>query len=198
MSFTLFFVLFGSYLLGAVPFGLVLTRLAGLGDIRKIGSGNIGATNVLRTGNKFLAFLTLVLDSAKGAVAVLIVALYAPGFEQAAGLAAMLGHMFPVWLRFKGGKGVATGLGVMLAVSWPVALVALAVWILTVALFRISSLGAIVAVGVSPLLALYVGQSDVSLFCAGLAILILGKHHANIRRLIRGEEPRIGGRRSSK
>ncbi|HXV74409.1 MAG TPA: glycerol-3-phosphate 1-O-acyltransferase PlsY, partial [Sphingomonadales bacterium] len=133
------FVVLG-YLLGSIPFGLLLTRLAGLGDIRKLGSGNIGATNVLRTGNKAVAAATLLLDAAKGTAAVLIAERYAPGFAAMAGAAALLGHCFPVWLKFEGGKGVATLMGALMAFSWPVGVAALAVWIAVAALFRFSSL----------------------------------------------------------
>jgi glycerol-3-phosphate acyltransferase PlsY len=181
------------YLLGSVPFGLVLTRLAGLGDIRAIGSGNIGATNVLRTGNKKLAALTLVLDAAKGAAAALIAAPL--GGALAAMLAAggaMLGHTFPVWLGFKGGKGVATALGILLAVAWPVGLAACATWLATAFLFRISSLAALVAVGLAPLYGWMLAGGPLALFCALIAALVLIRHHANIGRLIRGQEPRIG------
>jgi len=189
--------LVAGYLLGSVPFGLVLTRLAGLGDIRQIGSGNIGATNVLRTGHKGLALATLLLDGGKGAIAALL-ALWLGG-EQAmllAGFAAVLGHNFPVWLGFKGGKGVATTVGTLVAVSWPVGLAAMVTWTVTAAVFRISSLAALVALALSPGFALYFAGPEYAAMAAGLAVLGIYRHKANIVRLIRGEEPRIGGKKT--
>lgn len=180
-----------AYLLGSVPFGLVLTRLAGLGDIRVIGSGNIGATNVLRTGCKGLAALTVLCDGGKGAVAVLLAEYVVPGTGQFAGLAALLGHMFPVWLRFKGGKGVATMLGIWLALSWPAALTGAALWVLTAAITRTSSLAALVAVGFSPFLVWFFGPINAVWLATTIAVLVFLKHKANIRRLIAGTEPRI-------
>ncbi|WP_455373531.1 glycerol-3-phosphate 1-O-acyltransferase PlsY [Limibacillus halophilus] len=183
----------GGYLFGAIPFGLVLTRLAGLGDLRKIGSGNIGATNVLRTGRKDLAALTLLLDSGKGAIAALVAAKWGPDAMLAAGFAAVLGHNFPVWLRFKGGKGVATTLGTLLAVAWEVGLASCGTWLLVAALFRISSLAALIALAASPLFAwLIYGDLQLVQFTGLLALLAWVRHHANIRRLLKGEEPRIG------
>ncbi|WP_455178237.1 glycerol-3-phosphate 1-O-acyltransferase PlsY [Azospirillum melinis] len=181
------------YLLGSIPFGLVLTRMAGLGDIRQIGSGNIGATNVLRTGNKPLALATLLLDSGKGAIAALL-ALWWAGPEAAvlAAGGAMLGHSFPVWLGFKGGKGVATAIGVLLAISWPVGLLACLTWIVMAALFRISSLSALTALGLSPLTGWYFGGPLVGGLCLFIAVLVFIRHEANIRRLLKGEEPKIG------
>ncbi len=192
------------YLLGSVPFGVVLTRLAGLGDIRKIGSGNIGATNVLRTGRKGLAAATLVLDGAKGAVAALIGAHWGPDIALLAGLGAVIGHLFPVWLHFKGGKGVATTLGVLIAVDWPTGLAACLTWLIVAAVFRISSLAALLALAAAPLYAGYLpllwapghvmgGDLQIAELAAILAVLVWIKHHTNIRRLLRGEEPRIGG-----
>jgi len=187
------------YLLGSIPFGLVLTRMAGLGDIRQIGSGNIGATNVLRTGNKPLALATLLLDSGKGAIAALLAFAWAgPAFLglEAAVLAAggaMLGHSFPVWLGFKGGKGVATAIGVLLAVCWPAGLLACLTWLVMAGLFRISSLSALTALGLSPLTGWYFGGPLVAGLCLFIAVLVFIRHEANIRRLLKGEEPRIGG-----
>ncbi len=182
-----------AYLLGSVPFGIVLARLFGLGDLRKVGSGNIGATNVLRTGNKPAAALTLVLDAGKGAIAVLLArALLGEDAAQLAGIAAFLGHCFPVYLGFKGGKGVATFLGTLLALAWPIGLAACALWAATAALFRISSLAALVAAAGSPLAAVALGRADAALFCAALAVLIFIRHDQNIARLLRGTEPRIG------
>jgi len=183
------------YLLGSIPFGLLLTRAAGLGDIRQIGSGNIGATNVLRTGNKGLAAATLLLDAAKGAVAVLI-ARYYLGETPAmlAGLAAFIGHIFPVWLGFKGGKGVATYLGVLAALAWQCALVFAALWLTVAAATRISSLAAIIATVASPIAAWLLGDADLAAVVALMSLIILIKHRANIERLIAGEEPRIGSK----
>lgn len=187
-----------AYLLGSVPFGLVLTRLAGLGDIRAIGSGNIGATNVLRTGRKGLAAATVLLDAGKGAAAVLIAARFGPDMAVLAAAGAVLGHCFPVWLRFKGGKGVATALGTWLALSWPVGLIACGVWLLVAALSRYSSLAALTAIAVAPLAAWRIEgpqQAEIGLF---IAVLVWIRHHQNIRRLLRGEEGRINFRRSNK
>lgn len=187
----------GGYLLGSIPFGMVLARLAGYGDIRKIGSGNIGATNVLRTGNKPLALATLLLDSGKGGIATLL-ALWLGG-QEAALLAAggsMLGHAFPVWLGFKGGKGVATALGVLLAIAWPVGLFACATWLLTAVLFRISSLSALVALALSPLFGWWWAGPDVAGLAAFIAVLVFIRHKDNIGRLLAGTEPRIGGKKA--
>ncbi|WP_207476176.1 glycerol-3-phosphate 1-O-acyltransferase PlsY [Arenibaculum pallidiluteum] len=184
------------YLLGSIPFGLVLSRLFGYGDIRNIGSGNIGATNVLRTGNKALAAATLVLDSGKGAFAALLAGLYGPEMAIVAGAGAMLGHTFPVWLGFKGGKGVATALGVLLAVSWPTGLAACALWLLTALVVRISSLSALVAIGLSPLVGWYFGGPAIAQLALFIAVLVFLRHHSNIRRLLRGEEPRIGAKKA--
>ena len=184
------------YLLGSVPFGLVLTRLAGLGDIRQIGSGNIGATNVLRTGHKGLALATLLLDGGKGAMAVgLVWALLGRDLVPVAGFAAVLGHNFPVWLGFKGGKGVATTFGTLMAASWPVGLACCGTWIVTAALFRFSSLAALVGLALSPGFALYFAGPQYAIMAAGLAVLGFYRHKSNIIRLIRGEEPRIGAKK---
>lgn len=182
------------YVLGSIPFGLVLTRVAGLGDIRKVGSGNIGATNVLRTGNKTLAAATLLLDGGKGAAAFFLFA-WAVGPDAAllAGVAAVFGHSFPVWLGFKGGKGVATTLGLLLAAAWPVGVGACLTWLLVAALFRFSSLAALVALGMAPLYAFYMENERLAWAAALLAVLSFVRHHANIRRLLKGEESRIGG-----
>ena len=186
--------LVGGYLLGSVPFGLLLTRLAGLGDIRRIGSGNIGTTNVLRTGRKDLAALTLLLDGGKGAAAVLVAQVFwGPDMALMAGLGAVLGHLFPLWLRFKGGKGVATTLAVVLALHPAVGATACLAWLVTAALFRFSSLAALVAIASAPLFAWWIAV-DLQLveMTAVLAALVWSRHLANIRRLIKGEEPRIG------
>ena len=185
------------YLLGSIPFGLVLTRLAGLGDIRRIGSGNIGATNVLRTGRKGLAAATLLLDAAKGAAAVLIGARIAGDVGVlAAGLGAITGHLFPVWLGFSGGKGVATGLGVLLAAAPPAGLGAALVWLGMAFVTRISSASALTACLAAPAIAALAGTSwPVEALVTITAALIVGRHHANIRRLLAGTEPRIGGPR---
>jgi acyl phosphate:glycerol-3-phosphate acyltransferase len=183
-----------SYLLGSIPFGVVITRLMHLGDLRSIGSGNIGATNVLRTGNKGAAALTLALDAGKGAVAVLVArALLADPLATAlAGLGAFLGHLFPVWLGFRGGKGVATFLGILLALAFPVGLIACATWLATAFAFRISSLAALVAAAAAPLWLWLLGPGEYVWLGAALAVLVFVRHHANIRRLAAGTEPRIG------
>ena len=183
------------YLLGSIPFGLVLTRLAGLGDVRNIGSGNIGATNVLRTGRKGLAAATLILDAAKGAAAVLIVAALWPDLAQLpglAGIAAFLGHLFPVWLGFRGGKGVATLIGVVAALLWPAALIVAAVWILMLLLTRYSSVGGMSAAIAAPIAAFFLDRVDLAMLFLGLALLVLWKHSANIGRLFKGTEPKVG------
>ena len=185
--------LFG-YLLGSIPFGLLLTKVAGLGDIRGIGSGNIGATNVLRTGRRGLAAATLLLDGLKGVAAVLIGDWLAdPDIALLAGLAAVLGHLFPVWLNFKGGKGVATGLGVLIAASWPVGVAACAVWLLVAAIARLSSLAALAAFASAPCVALVLEEFGLVKLAFTIAVLVFVRHQANIRRLFAGTEPRIGG-----
>jgi glycerol-3-phosphate acyltransferase PlsY len=181
------------YGLGSIPFGMILARAMGLGNLREIGSGNIGATNVLRTGNKTAAFGTLVLDGGKGAVAVLLArCLAGEDAAQLAGLMAFVGHCFPVWLGFKGGKGVATFLGLMLALAWPVGLACCAVWAVTAALTRISSLSAIVAACSSTIWMLVLGYGQAVVLGAALTALILWRHKSNITRLRAGTEPRIG------
>lgn len=190
--------LVGGYLLGSVPFGLVLARLAGFGDIRSIGSGNIGATNVLRTGSKPLAFATLLLDGGKGAVAALIcAAAIGPDAGLVAGFAAVLGHNFPVWLGFKGGKGVATTLGVLIAAAWPVGIAACLTWFAMAVVFRYSSLAAIIALASSPFWAYWLSGGGMVALAAALAILGIARHHANIRRLLHGAEPKIGQKKDS-
>ena len=185
-------VVAAAYLIGSIPFGLLLTRAAGLGDIRKVGSGNIGATNVLRTGNKGLAALTLFLDGAKGTVAVLLAQRFGPELGVVAAAMAVIGHVFPVWLKFKGGKGVATAIGVLLGLSWPVGLLVCGTWLLVAAVFRYSSLAALVALAAAPAYAWYLGdiqRGELAIFVAALVWL---RHHQNIRRLLKGEEPKIG------
>jgi len=185
------------YLLGSIPFGLLVTRLAGLGDIRSIGSGNIGATNVLRTGRKDLALATLLLDGGKGAVAVLIARMVNEDLTVLAGGAAILGHLFPVWLKFKGGKGVATTLGTLIAANWMVGIGACLVWLAMAVLFRYSSLSALIAVAASPFLALWLGTVPQAWLAAFAAILVWLRHHENIRRLLKGEEPKIGKKKEA-
>jgi acyl phosphate:glycerol-3-phosphate acyltransferase len=181
------------YLLGSIPFGLLLTRASGLGDIRAIGSGNIGATNVLRTGKRGLAAATLLLDGGKGAAAVLIAAwLWGAWAAPWAALGAVLGHMFPVWLAFRGGKGVATGLGVLLAAFWPVGVIACATWLVVAKLVRISSAGALAAFATAPIAALAFHRQALALVALVIAALIFLRHSDNIRRLLAGTEPRIG------
>lgn len=181
------------YLLGSIPFGIVLTRLFGLGDLRQIGSGNIGATNVLRTGNKPAALATLILDSGKGAAAVLIArALAAEDAAQLAGLMAFLGHCFPVWLGFKGGKGVATFLGLLLGLAFPIGLAACATWLAGAVLTRISSASALLAAALAPVWASVLGYPHIVVLTAVLAVIVFIRHHQNIARIIAGSEPKIG------
>jgi acyl phosphate:glycerol-3-phosphate acyltransferase len=183
------------YLLGSIPFGMVLTRRMGLGDLRSIGSGNIGATNVLRTGNKTAAALTLVLDGGKGAVAVLLARLFAgEDAAQIAALMAMLGHCYPVWLGFRGGKGVATFLGILLALAWPVGLGCCIAWALAAATSRISSMGALAAAAISTFLLVLLGYGEALLLGIALTLLIFWRHRENIRRIKAGTEPRIGAK----
>ncbi len=182
-----------AYLIGSIPFGLVLTRLAGLGDVRRIGSGNIGATNVLRTGNKPLAAATLVLDGAKGAVAVTIGSVYwGPDIAIVAAFGALVGHLFPVWLRFRGGKGAATGLGILLALAWPVGIAACLTWLAVAGVFRYSSLAALAAFAAAPVFAWWLADPQTMEFAAFMAVVIWLRHAGNIRRLARGAETRIG------
>ena len=192
-------VLAGGYLAGSIPFGLVLTRMAGLGDIRAIGSGNIGATNVLRTGNKALAAATLILDGGKGAIVVVLLMLLTGDrlLPLLGGFGAIVGHNFPVWLKFKGGKGVATTLGVMLAAAPLVGILACATWVVTAFLTRISSLSALVALALAPVYAFFMGFPLESAVFATLATLGWIRHASNIGRILRGEEPRIGKKQSA-
>jgi glycerol-3-phosphate acyltransferase PlsY len=181
------------YGLGSIPWGLVLTAAAGLGDIRRIGSGNIGATNVLRTGRKGLAAATLALDALKGAAAVWLAwSLWGRDAGLLAGAGAMLGHAFPVWLRFKGGKGVATALGVLLTAAWWLGLAAAAIWLAVAFVTRISSAGALAAAAAAPVVALLSGDGRLALMALALALFVAYRHAANIRRLLDGTEPRIG------
>jgi glycerol-3-phosphate acyltransferase PlsY len=188
----------GGYLLGSIPFGVIATRLGGAGDVRAIGSGSIGATNVLRTGRRDLALITLLGDGGKGAVAVLLAGwlLASPEAAAIAGGAAFLGHCFPVWLKFKGGKGVATFFGTMLAIAWPAGLLAGATWLVVAAIFRISSLAGLTAAALAPLYVLLTNQTpEAKLWMAlFMTVLIFIRHHENIRRLLKGEEPRIGAK----
>lgn len=185
------------YGLGSVPFGLIITRLVGLGDVRRIGSGNIGATNVLRTGAKWAAALTLLLDGGKGTAAVLLASwLFGPSGALIAGLAAVLGHIFPVWLGFKGGKGVATFIGVMLGLHWPVGLLVIATWIAVALLFKISSLSALAAAALAPAYSMAFGDLTASIFTLVLTVILFITHHENLHRLWHGTEPRIGIRKS--
>jgi acyl phosphate:glycerol-3-phosphate acyltransferase len=179
------------YLLGSIPFGLVLTRLAGQGDIRRIGSGNIGATNVLRAGSKGLAALTLLFDVGKGLAAAAAAQHWASQAALVAGLCAILGHMFPVWLGFRGGKGVATALGVLIALAWPVAVVALLIWLAIAIYSRYSSLAALIAAVASAVIAPFLADRATAILIAVIALLLILRHHANIRRLIAGTESRI-------
>ncbi|MCO6390348.1 glycerol-3-phosphate 1-O-acyltransferase PlsY [Aliihoeflea aestuarii] len=186
-------LLFG-YLLGSIPFGLLLTRVAGLGDVRSIGSGNIGATNVLRTGNRKLAAATLLLDALKGTVAVVVANQYGVGLGIIAGFGAFLGHLFPVWLGFKGGKGVATYLGILLAVSGLASLVFAIIWVATAYLTRFSSLSALIACVAVPITLLLLGFGDAAIAFSIMSLIVFAKHRANISRLIAGTESRIGSK----
>ncbi|WP_288409876.1 glycerol-3-phosphate 1-O-acyltransferase PlsY [uncultured Sphingomonas sp.] len=183
------------YLLGSIPWGILLTRIAGAGDLRAIGSGNIGATNVLRTGRKGLAAATLLLDLLKGAAAVWIVAALFPGEELVAGAAAFIGHCYPLWLRFRGGKGVATMMGVVVALSPIAGLVYAVVWLGLLATLRISSVAGMAAAVAAPIAAAAVGRFDLAVLFLGLALIVLWKHRENIARLVAGQEPRIGRKR---
>ena len=197
------------YLIGSIPFGLVLTKMAGLGDVRKIGSGNIGATNVLRTGKKGLALATLLLDGGKGALVVLLANhFFTQDYAVLAGSGAFIGHLFPIWLKFKGGKGVATFIGVMLAISWPAGIGVALTWLLTALIFRISSLAALIAAALAPLYLYllkiyspfggsYFGDTQRIEFAAAMAVLIFLRHRENIARLVKGTEPRIGAGKKS-
>jgi len=192
-SLPILYALIGGYLLGAIPFGFIIAKIMGQGDIRNIGSGNIGATNVLRTGRKDLAFITLLLDAGKAGLAALI---FQHVFGMPAGLiagtAALIGHCFPVWLKFKGGKGVATFFGILFAVAWPVGLGAAAVWLASAFITRMSSLSALLAATLSPGIALALGMTHIAIMALGLAVIIIIRHHENIRRILNGTETRIG------
>ena len=180
------------YLLGSIPFGLLLARLAGKGDIRDIGSGNIGATNVLRTGSKGLAAATLVLDAVKGAAAVLIVQRLWPDAVSFAAAGALIGHLYPLWLRFKGGKGVATMLGILVPLFWQAAVVYAALWVGLLLVLRISSVAGMAAAASAPVTAAVLGEQAIFPMLLGFSLLVIWKHRENIRRLSRGEEPRVG------
>lgn len=182
------------YLFGSLPSGVLIARAAGLGDLRKIGSGNIGATNVLRTGRKELAALTLIADALKGMIVVLLAGRYGPEYAALAGLGAFLGHLFPVWLRFKGGKGVATYLGVLLVIAWPGAVVFAIVWLTVAFLTRYSSLAALTAVICVPIALFLMEYKQPALLFMLLSILVFFTHRANIGRLLQGSEPRIGAK----
>ncbi|BCG88165.1 MULTISPECIES: glycerol-3-phosphate 1-O-acyltransferase PlsY [unclassified Mesorhizobium] len=194
MTYGLILALVFGYLLGSIPFGLLLTRAAGLGDVRKIGSGNIGATNVLRTGNKGLAAATLLLDALKGTAAVLIAGHFAQEMAVWAGLGAFLGHLFPVWLGFKGGKGVATYLGVLIGLAWQVALIFAAVWLVMAFLFRFSSLAALTAAVVVPIALYFMSAPQIAVVFVVMSIIVFIKHRANISRLLAGTEGKIGAK----
>lgn len=198
---TLGLIVVGGYLLGSIPFGMIATRLGGAGDIRKIGSGNIGATNVLRSGRKDLAAITLIGDAGKGVVAVLLARWLTndtPPMVAIAGGAAFVGHLFPVWLKFNGGKGVATFYGVLLTAAWPVGVLAALTWLAMAALFRISSLAALTAAALAPLFAFATDQPyPMVLLSAFMAVLIYIRHHQNIARLLKGQEPKIGAKKDA-
>ena len=182
------------YLLGSIPFGLVLTRMFGAGDLRSIGSGSIGATNVLRTGRKGLAAATTLLDIGKGTAAVLIAGQLGAGFALLGGVGAFLGHCYPVWLRFNGGKGVATMMGICLALAWQIALVYAIIWVSVLAVTRISSVGGMAAALSAPIIAFLIDKSAIGVMLLALALLVVWKHRANIGRLRAGTEPRVGAK----
>ena len=182
------------YALGSIPFGLILTSLSGAGDLRSIGSGNIGATNVLRTGRKGIAAATLLLDLLKALTAVLVARHLWPGQEALAALGAILGHCFPVWLRFKGGKGVASMMGASLGLAWPIGLAYAVTWLGLLAITRISSLAGLTAAIVAPIAAWWLGHSDYAAVLAAIAVLVLILHRGNIQRLLAGTEPRVGSK----
>lgn len=188
----LLLALAGGYVIGSIPMGVIVARLFKLGDLRKIGSGNIGATNVLRTGNKLAAALTLIVDMAKGLIAVLIFLRWGDLAAQAAGIGAVLGHCLPVWLWFRGGKGVATFIGVIFGFFWQAGILVCVTWLAVAALFRISSLSALAAAVSAPVWLLLLGRPEAVLAAAVLAAWLILRHHANIRRLLAGTEPRIG------
>ncbi|RWM19493.1 MAG: glycerol-3-phosphate 1-O-acyltransferase PlsY [Mesorhizobium sp.] len=194
MAYGIVLALVFGYLLGSIPFGLLITRAAGLGDVRNIGSGNIGATNVLRTGNKGLAAATLLLDALKGTAAVLIAGRFAPELGAWAGLGAFFGHLFPVWLGFRGGKGVATYLGVLIALAWQVALIFAVVWLAVAFLFRFSSLAALTAAVVVPIALYVLSTPQIAGLFALMSLIVIIKHRANIARLLAGTEGKIGAR----
>lgn len=194
MTYSLIPALVFGYLLGSIPFGLLLTRAAGLGDVRKIGSGNIGATNVLRTGNKGLAAATLLLDALKGTAAVLISGHFAPELALWAGLGAFLGHLFPAWLGFRGGKGVATYLGVLIGLAWQVALIFAVVWLVMAFLFRYSSLAALTAAIVVPIALYFLSTPQIAALFVVMSIIVFIKHRENISRLLAGTEGKIGAK----
>ncbi|MFM2272139.1 MAG: glycerol-3-phosphate 1-O-acyltransferase PlsY [Pseudomonadota bacterium] len=189
-----FYALGLGYLLGSVPFGLILTRLSGAGDLREIGSGNIGATNVLRTGRKGIAASTLLLDLGKGLLAVWLAWRWFPDFPGMAALGAVVGHCFPVWLKFKGGKGVATTMGVTLGLAWPIGAVYAGVWLGMLAITRISSLSGMTAAVAAPVAALVLGKPELAPVLAAIAVIVLVLHRANIQRLLAGTEPRVGSK----
>ncbi len=186
------FALLVGYLLGSIPFGLLLTRLGGKGDIREIGSGNIGATNVLRTGSKPLAAATVLLDGAKGAAAVMLAQLFWPQAVAFAAAGALIGHLYPAWLRFNGGKGVATMLGILIPLYWPAALVYAALWLGLLLIFRISSVAGMTAAASAPVTAAVLGEQVLFSMLLGFALLVIWKHRENVRRLAKREEPRVG------
>jgi acyl phosphate:glycerol-3-phosphate acyltransferase len=188
--------LLAGYLLGSVPFGLLLTRIAGGGDIRQVGSGNIGATNVLRTGRKGLAALTLLLDLLKGFAAVWLVRTYFPGAEAIAAAGAFFGHLYPAWLKFKGGKGVATYAGIMLGLFWQGGVIYAITWIGSLLIFRISSVAGLMAAVTAPVVAAYFDRYDLVAMLVSCTLIIFWKHRANIEALLDGSEPRIGKSRS--
>jgi len=186
------FALLAGYLLGSIPFGLLLARVGGKGDIREIGSGNIGATNVLRTGSKGLAAATLLLDAAKGAAAVLLAQQLWPDAVNFAAAGALIGHLYPAWLRFKGGKGVATMLGILVPLFWQAALVYVVIWVGLLLILRLSSVAGMTAAASAPVTAAVLKEQALFPMLLGFALLVIWKHRENIRRLARGEEPRVG------
>jgi len=196
MTFTFLSILLAAYLFGSIPFGLLLSWCFKLPDPRTVGSKNIGATNMLRSGNKLAAVLTLFFDTLKGSAAVAYALMFDPSFAPWAGIFVVLGHIWPIWLRFRGGKGVATAFGVILILSWPIAVACFVTWLAVAFTSRYSSLAALISIGLSPLYSIFLSREDLALMCLAMGILVVWTHRHNISRLINGKETKIGERKS--